>query len=283
MTSLLLVFWLAAAPGASPLEPAPVGANGAPAAPQAPTPPAAPAVKGPPIPAPPEFPPAKSGSLPAPTNKSDKKGVESAEAADVFGEVPTEKRESGRSGGKKKSSTTASQGRGVPPLPTLSTSALKNELRQSQSGSAEFKPLTERTRLEQLAAEIAQAREALRQETARLEELIRQRGSCDGELRAAAAAASDPKTASDAAARKDAEREQMESVSKAMKGMKPEQAAAVVTRLDHRLASEILRRMRPADAGAVLGFLRPELAAELATEIATRKPSFAAKKGAANP
>ena len=79
---------------------------------------------------------------------------------------------------------------------------------------------------------------------------------------------------------REAASEQIDTVSKAMKGMKPEQASAVVARLDRRLAAEVLRRMRPADAGAVMGLLKPELAAELATEIATRKPLVSSKKGA---
>lgn len=278
MTSLLVFFWLAAAPG----EATATNASAtAPTAPQAPTPPAAPAVNGPPLPAPPEFPSAQRGSTPASGSKSAKKGAEDDEADDALGEATAGKQGSERSGSRKRSSSAGSQGRGVPSLPTLSTNALRSELRQSLSGSSESAQVSERARLEQLTAEIAKAREALRQETARLEELIRQRGSCDGELRAAAASGS--KTAADSAAAKDAEREQMENVSKTMKGMKPEQAAAVVTRLDHRLASEILRRMRPADAGAVLGFLRPELAAELATEIATRRSTIPAKKGAGTP
>jgi flagellar motility protein MotE (MotC chaperone) len=186
-----------------------------------------------------------------------------------------------RSSGKARSPrATAVAGRGVPPaLPSLTTTALKNELRQSLSGPTEVvAPISDRTRLEQLASEITQAREALRQETARLEALIKQRGSCDGEARSLPSE-SGPSAAAAATAAKDMAREQLESVSKAMKGMKPEQAAAVLSLLDRRLAAEVLRRMRPADAGAVMGHLKPELAAELATEIATRKPT-SARKGA---
>jgi len=54
--------------------------------------------------------------------------------------------------------------------------------------------------------------------------------------------------------------------------MKPEQAAAIMAHLDRSLAAEILRRMRPADAGLVLAQLKPELAANLATTIAVRRP-----------
>jgi flagellar motility protein MotE (MotC chaperone) len=282
MTSLLLYFWLASAAGGS-VGPASSGA--APTAPQAPAPPPPPAVNGPPIPALPTFPNAPHGSPPAPASKSTKKEPEATESA-APSETPADKHESAKLVSKsKKTSSVPPQGRGVPTLPTLTATALKNELRQSQPGSTDSAQVTERARLEQLSAEIAKAREALRQETAHLEDLIRQRGSCDGELRAAAstAAAAAGTQSAEAAAAKDADREQMESVSKAMKGMKPEQAAAVVTRLDHRLASEVLRRMRPADAGPILGFLKPELAAELATEIATHRSTIPPKKGASNP
>ena len=277
---MVLHLWLvvasaAAAPGNGPTLPeSPVVA-----------PPAAPSPSAPPL-------PARPGSLPA----SGGAGLPSRASIlepPPFGEEPAapgearptlakpEARPAGtaasprHSTGKPKSVRPAAvAGRGVPPaLPSLTTTALKNELRQSLSAPTEVvAPVSDRTRLEQLASEITQAREALRQETARLEALIKQRGSCDGEARSLPSESS-PSAAVAATAAKDMAREQLESVSKAMKGMKPEQAAAVVSRLDRRLAAEVLRRMRPADAGGVMGYLKPELAAELATEIATRKPS----------
>jgi flagellar motility protein MotE (MotC chaperone) len=163
-------------------------------------------------------------------------------------------------------------------LPTLTTTALRSELHQSLTGQNEaVGPGSERATLEQLVSEIAHAREALRQETARLEALIKQAGPPDG---GAGSPPSESSPAADAAAAaaKDMAREQLVSVSKALKGMKPEQAAAVLSLLDRRLAAQVLRSMRPADAGAVMGFLKPEQAADLATEIATRKPT-SAKKG----
>jgi flagellar motility protein MotE (MotC chaperone) len=74
---------------------------------------------------------------------------------------------------------------------------------------------------------------------------------------------------------------QVDVVSKAIKGMKPEQAAALIAHLDRTLAADVLQRMKPADAGAVLGFLRPEMGAALATEIANR-PARPAGKGKAD-
>ena len=41
--------------------------------------------------------------------------------------------------------------------------------------------------------------------------------------------------------------------------------------------------MKSTDAGAILGLLKPELAAELATEIAIRKPSFPKEKKGSTP
>jgi flagellar motility protein MotE (MotC chaperone) len=55
-----------------------------------------------------------------------------------------------------------------------------------------------------------------------------------------------------------------------MKGMKPEQAAAIIGHLNRSLAADVLQRMRPADAGIILGFLKPDVGAALATEIASR-------------
>ena len=191
---------------------------------------------------------------------------------------PDKSEASSRPGGGKSTRAGASGKRSAQPvLPTLTTTALKSELRQSLATPGEAgAPVSDRARLEQLASEIAQAREALRQETARLEALIKQSGPCEGEGRSSS---SEGSSSAAAAAAKDMAREQLESVSKALKGMKPEQAAAVLSLLDRRLAAQVLRRMRPADAGAVMGYLKPEQAAELATEIATRKPT-AGKKGA---
>jgi flagellar motility protein MotE (MotC chaperone) len=283
MTSVLLYFWLAAAnsgttpsgdPG--PLEPPSV--NGPPAptvvVPPPPIAPMAPVSSTPvgkvPIRRPPPLQAAPPAADPAPADPGPASTGDTAEA------VPPPKAKAS----KKKPQAAAFAGRGVPVvLPSLNSTALKNELRQSLVQPGEVgTPVSDKARLEQLVTEITQAREALKQETARLEALIKQRGSCEGEARSVPAESS-PTVAAAALAAKDMAREQLESVSKAMKGMKPEQAAAVLSLLDRRLAAEVLRRMRPADAGGVMGFLKPALAAELATEIATRKPTFG-KKGA---
>jgi flagellar motility protein MotE (MotC chaperone) len=158
-----------------------------------------------------------------------------------------------------------------PALPALSQSALHQEIRQNagEDKSAPTAPLSERARLEQLAAEIIKAREALKQDTARLESMLK---GGDGRMPMGDGMGA-PASGVDAggAASREAMKEQIMTVSKAMKGMKPEQAAAIIARLDRVLASEILRRMKAADAGAVMASLKPELAADLATTIATRR------------
>lgn len=153
-----------------------------------------------------------------------------------------------------------------PPPPSLTGGALRQELKQSGGEERGGAPQSERAKLEQMAAEIAKAREALKQDTARLESMLR-----GGEGRMPIGDGMEPVSVGGAAASKEAMKEQILTVSKAMKGMKPEQAAAIISRLDRVLASEILRRMKPADAGAVMASVKPELAAELATAIATRK------------
>ena len=175
----------------------------------------------------------------------------------------------------------------VPPALTLSS--LQQEMgkgvRKSIDSGSAASAGSERERLEQLAADIEKAREGLRQETARLEAMLKASGNCGGGS-GIGALMGDPLSGASqvsAASLRDAPNEQIDSVSKALKGMKPEQAAAVLARLDRGLAAEVLRRMRPADAGSIMGLIKPELAAELATEIALRKtsPTPKEKKGAA--
>jgi len=214
------------------------------AGPQAPALPAPPAVAGPAAPA------VTAPDAPAPGKPAERKPVVHAAAHPAQPD--------------KKAPRAAER------LPTASTTvaALHQELRAG--GSVEdHSLLSERARLEQLAAEIGKAREALKQETSRLEAMLKSgaepRGP-GGELDGA------PGVPLGSGASRDAMREQIASVSKAMKGMKPEQAAAIVAHLDRLLAAEILRRMKPADAGLVLAQLKPDLAADLATTIAIRRP-----------
>jgi flagellar motility protein MotE (MotC chaperone) len=271
MTSMVLHLWLlAASPVAAPkagIEPPPIN----------PTVevPAAPSPSAPPLPTPPGF-PGSPGSGPSTPPK--RAHVPTANPVDGQGASPQKhevKADNATPPVTEKSARPAAPAKRPPKsvLPTLTAGALKNELRQSLAKPGEATaPASDRVRLEQLASEIERAREALRQETAHLEALIKQVGACGNSPGEA-----DPAAAAAAAAARDAAREQIDSVSKTLKGMKPEQAAALVSLLEHHLAAEVLHRMRPADAGALMGYLKPEVAAALATEIATRKPTLAKK------
>jgi len=116
----------------------------------------------------------------------------------------------------------------------------------------------ERARLEQLVAQIEKARAALRAETSELEQLAK------GVHRTPAWQEPPPSA--------EPGKGPVESTAKAIRAMKPDQAAVLVSRLDPRLAAAVLRRMRPADAGAVIERLRPELASALVTTMASAPP-----------
>ena len=160
--------------------------------------------------------------------------------------------------------------------PGLTLAALRSQLAKGPATVPDSSAqAADHARPTQTVSDIEKAREALRQETARLETLLKAAGNCGvGGSGMAMGEPLLPRTAIPDATLREAAGEQIDSVSKAMKGMKPEQAAALIARLDRGLAAEILRRMKATDAGAVLGLLKPDLAAELATEIATHKPMY---------
>jgi flagellar motility protein MotE (MotC chaperone) len=142
----------------------------------------------------------------------------------------------------------------VPP-PSLTASALRDELRaSSQRRQEELAAIArERARLEKLSEDIAAARLALEAETARLDEKVKKAEAAKG--------TSNPQA--QGALSRPAGKPPSIALAKTLKGMKPEQAAVLVSRLDHRLAVELLQQMRPADAGGVLEKMKPETAAEL--------------------
>jgi hypothetical protein len=167
--------------------------------------------------------------------------------------------------------------------PGLTLAALRSQLSKGATPVVDSNaPGGDHARPMQSLSDIEKARESLRQETARLEALIKAAGNCGGGGGGGMAIGEPmlPTAPIPAATLREAAGEQIDSVSKAMKGMKPEQAAALIGRLDRGLAAEILRRMKSTDAGAILGLLKPDLAAELATEIATRKPMYGKDKKA---
>jgi colicin import membrane protein len=136
--------------------------------------------------------------------------------------------------------------------PPLKMTALRDEVKR-HAEEREHGGRGDRESLTKMANELNSAREALREDTARMEALL------SGADAAAADAANGKRTAAP-----------LDVVAKAMRGMKPEQAAPILSHMDRKLAADVLRRMPPADAGKVMAFLKPELAAELAAEIAMR-------------
>ena len=143
--------------------------------------------------------------------------------------------------------------------PALTGTALRDELRtSSQKRQEELAALArERAHLQKLSAEIEAARASLREETARLDERVKKAAS--------AAAQQKTSTRPGAPAGTDAEGQ---ALAKTLKSMKPEQAAALLAHLDRPLAVGVLRRMRPGDTAAVLEKMKPEVAAELFSNIA---------------
>jgi len=293
--SFAIPLWLilAAAAGSDPSSPPPRGrAATAPLEPVAPTvksPTAPPNVKGPKPPTAPTAPTAKAasaGKTPA-TSQETPSAVEEPEE-----EIPADSKSRGHRKPARKTTTadypevperktTWSIDRYAAVVPPgLTLAALRSQLAKAQVVPAEANaPMADGPSAS--LADIERAREALRQETARLEALLKATGNCGGGSMPIGDGLATPTVVSPTALR-EAPTEQIDSVSKAMKGMKPEQAAAMVARLDRGLAAEIMRRMKPADAGAVLGLLKPEMAAELATQIATRKSIYGKdKKGPA--
>lgn len=162
--------------------------------------------------------------------------------------------------------------------PSLTSAALQDELARSarearrerqrlneerQKLEGERKALeAERTRLSQLAADVEKSRALLKDETARLEALIARVGNVTPQAAGGAAPATRPEPPP-------LNRAQVESLAKTVKAMKADQAAVLITKLDTALAVRVLQKMKPADAGAVLERLRPDLAAELVSSLAT--------------
>jgi hypothetical protein len=292
----LLATFIAAGGHAAPAaHAAPARGPEAPKAPTEPVPPRAPAVPGPPgaaavgkEKAPKPAPVAEKDAAELPGAASGAPGAEAEEK----GPEPKGRGKAGARRGGTRLGEPSEKSEALPP--SIGAGAFRGEVARGRAEGREGPdgqhgrdggkgpPRSERERLEELAAEIARAREALRQDTARLEAMLQKprpgRGAGDGA--GAAGEGGDAKLPIGEPLRPSAAPEpprepfkgQIDAVSRAMKGMKPEQAAAIVARLDRTLGAEILRRMPSADAGAVMGHLKPELAADLATEMATRPP-----------
>jgi flagellar motility protein MotE (MotC chaperone) len=153
--------------------------------------------------------------------------------------------------------------------PSLSSRALRDELEAAwkRRGDETATLQKERAELEKLKGEIAQARKSLREETARLEDLVKNpaaaaslpRSSSGGGSRVAA-----PTTGAGAAKKPPAPVAKLTGM---VGSMKPEQAAALLARLERNLAVQVLRTLSPSQAGAVLARLPVEISADLATRV----------------
>lgn len=154
----------------------------------------------------------------------------------------------------------------APLPPSLAPGALRDELRRaSRQMPGDRKQLLEerqslveeRARLEAMAAEIEKARLALREETSRLESLLQDKRPAPPN-RAPAQAPVGP-TAPDG--------DRLDTLAKSVRGMRSEQAAALLTRLPRPLAAGLLLRLRPNEVGPILDKLTPEVGAELVGQV----------------
>ena len=119
----------------------------------------------------------------------------------------------------------------------------------------------EKAALEKLRGEVEQARSALREETARLQKLVDRAPGC--EKPPAQAGASEKQ-----ALPREPAGPQLDALAKTIKSMKAEQAAPVMRALGKPLAVALLRRLKPADAGALLDKLETPLVTELVQGLA---------------
>ncbi len=172
------------------------------------------------------------------------------------------KAEAGKSEAPKKS---APKEESAPLPPSLTVHALCEELSRSatqrdesmQKLAKEREALKkERADLEKLAKEVAGAREQLKAETDRLVsfvdlagESVKPGGDKFWSTRVAAVNASGGKS--------------FDGLAKTLKSMRPDQAAAMVAKLDRTLAAAVLERLRPAESSPILDKLKPEVAADL--------------------
>lgn len=155
--------------------------------------------------------------------------------------------------------------------PSLAPGALREELRKaSQQIPGDRKQLEEerrqleeeRSRLEALATDLAKARNALREETAKLEEML-QHEPPKRQTQQRAVQAPLQQQAAPAAP----EGDRLDTLAKSIRGMRSEQAAALLTRLPRPLAAGLLLRLRPNEAGPILDKLTPDVAAELVGQV----------------
>ena len=145
--------------------------------------------------------------------------------------------------------------------PVLSGRALRDEiLRYGDTRQDEI------NELKKLKAEILEARTVLRAEVEILETRMAEAARLEeAEEEKAAAVLETPIEKKKRLAQLAENRLRM---SKAFRGMEAKDAARLISRLESGLAAELLRLMRPADAGKILAALPPRKAAALAAKVA---------------
>ena len=263
MPRLLLALALLGAP-LSPSSPSGPAALAAPTAPTAPAAPAAPSAPGA------SSAPAASSAPPAPTAPAGPRAPAAAAPAGASAKAVAPAPSSPQAGpeGDRRTVDSTATGYTSDPLsipPSLTATALRDEIRQGgQRRQDELAALEkERARLEKLAADIAAARSALGEESSKFDERLKK--------------AETAKLGQGSRSRADAAHGDSKSLAKTLKGMKTELAASLLCRLERPLAVEILRSMRPADAGAVLEKMKPEAAAEMFALMAEAPPPGGAR------
>ena len=163
-------------------------------------------------------------------------------------------------------------GEDPPPPSPLTMDALRQDVKRSKDSGAISPDAPARTKVEQVLAEMVKTRAALRDDANRLESLT------DGGGAEPAAAGAEP---GPPGSEKPPQKNPLDVLAKALRGIKPDQAAPIVARIDRNLAATVLLKMPPVDAGKIMGALKPDVAAELATQIALRaKPQRGAGVGA---
>ncbi|HEY8922771.1 MAG TPA: hypothetical protein VIU64_00250 [Polyangia bacterium] len=155
-------------------------------------------------------------------------------------------------------------GEDPPPPSPLTMDALRQDMKRGKDSGGISPDAPARTKVEQVLAEMVKTRAALRDDTSRLENL-----TVDG-LSAGDAAAPGGGPAVPGAPGQPPQKNPLDVLAKALRGIKPDQAAPIVARIDRRLAATVLLKMPPVDAGKIMGALKPDVAAEIATEIAMR-------------
>lgn len=158
----------------------------------------------------------------------------------------------------------AKPGEDPPPPSPLTMDALRQDMKRGKDSGGISPDAPARTKVEQVLAEMVKTRAALRDDTSKLENLTLD-GLSSGEAGAPAGGPAVP-----GAPGQPPQKNPLDVLAKALRGIKPDQAAPIVARIDRRLAATVLLRMPPVDAGKIMGALKPDVAAEIATEIAMR-------------